>query len=451
MPELPSPVIVVPGITASDLHDEYELPPEAVWSTLRKKRHERITLHPQDRRYELREPARVAPRGPFPLVYEELIEELRDGLSEDQDGPVPVFPFGYDWRLPLDRTEARLAAFVREIIDRTLLMKHYRDDAFADAPAVSLVGHSMGGLIIAGCIERHSAELVDKVVTLASPFQGSHEAVLKVVTGTSDLGDDSGKARERRMARMTPALYHLLPSFPGALAVDEGMDNDIFRPGAWQPNIAAAIERQVAGWDISGSELFRQMLDEARAHRERISRLAVRDHGDPASPPEADPPSSHDQPASSPSPRTLATDDWLAVAGVDAETRVTLKVRRAEDGTPRFDLGSAERRNGWAEDDDGEKRDTGDGTVALAGAIPPFLGEDRVVCVTGSDFGYWELRDRTLSKFAGFHGTLPKMNMLHRLILRFLLGRSDPYGNTWGRRVPGVAEWRPPLELREKS
>ncbi len=45
MPKPPSPVIVVPGLTASDLHDEYELPPEAVWSTLRKKRHERITLH----------------------------------------------------------------------------------------------------------------------------------------------------------------------------------------------------------------------------------------------------------------------------------------------------------------------------------------------------------------------------------------------------------------------
>ena len=29
-----SPVIVIPGITASDLHDEYELPPEAVWTTM---------------------------------------------------------------------------------------------------------------------------------------------------------------------------------------------------------------------------------------------------------------------------------------------------------------------------------------------------------------------------------------------------------------------------------
>lgn len=437
MPTPPSPVVVVPGITASDLHDEYELPPEAVWTTMRRKRHDRVTLHPDDQRYELREPARVAARGPFPLIYEEMIEELRDGLSEDQDGPVPVFPFGYDWRLPLDWTEERLAAFVLEVIDRTLLMKHYRDSAFADAPTVTLVGHSMGGLIVAGYIERHSAELVDRVVTVASPFQGSHEAVLKVATGTSDFGDDSGKARERRMARMTPALYHLLPSFDGALAVDDGMQSDIFHPGAWQPNVPRTIARQVAGWDIAGPELFRQMLVQARAHRNRISGLVLRDEPDPAS--DADP-----------SRSTLAADDWLAIAGVDAKTRVALRVRRDDNGLPRFDLRSAERLNDWDGEDDGTRLNTGDGTVPLAGAIPPFLDENRLVCLVPSDFGYWELRDRVLSGLAGFHGALPKMNMLHRLILRFLLGKADPYGNTWGRRVPGVAEWKPPVSLTEK-
>ena len=31
----PSPVVVIPGITASELHDEYELPPEVLWSAVR--------------------------------------------------------------------------------------------------------------------------------------------------------------------------------------------------------------------------------------------------------------------------------------------------------------------------------------------------------------------------------------------------------------------------------
>ncbi len=407
MPPPPSPVVVVPGITTSDLHDEYQLPPEAVWTMVRKRHYERVILHPEDRRYELVEPARVMPRGPFPLVYQELVEELRDGLSESTDGPVPVFPFGYDWRFPLDWTEQRLAGFIREVIDRTLLTKHYRDTEYAESPKVTLIGHSMGGLIVAGYIARHSADLVDKVVTLASPFQGSHEAILKVATGTSNLGDDSGKARERRMARLTPALYHLLPSFPGALAVDDGLNPDIFHPRAWQPNVAATVARQVDGWDVSGRDLFNQMLDEARAHRERITNL-------------------------------------------DLPERVALRVRADHNGRPRFDLRSRERQNLWGADRNRERPNTGDGTVPLAGAIPPFLGASRVVCVSPDDFGYWEVRDRALSAMAGLHGVLPKMNMLHRLILRFLLGTGDRYGNTWGRRVPGVERWEPPLVLHEK-
>ncbi len=422
MPRPPSPVVVVPGITGSELRDEYELPPEAVWTAMRRKRHERVTLHPDDQRYELIEPARVAPRGAFALIYEELIEELRDGLSDDQDGPVPVFPFGYDWRLPLDRTEERLAAFVQEVVDRTLLMRHYRDSEFADSPAVTLIGHSMGGLVIAGYVERHGGALVDRVVTIAAPFRGSHEATLKVATGTSDLGNGSGRARERRMARMTPALYHMLPSFDGALAVDDGLEDDIFRPGAWQPNVPGTIARQVAGWDIGGPELFQQMLDQARAHRERISAL------------------------------TLPDDlGWLAVAGVGAKTRVALRVRRGEGGVPRFDLRSAERLDEWDAGEGGARLRTGDGTVPLAGALPPFLDASRLVCVAPSDFGYWELRDRALSGLAGFHGALPRMNMLHRMIVRFLLDKDDPYGNTWGRRAPGVERWAPPLALAEKG
>ncbi len=451
MPRTISPVILVPGITASVLHDEYELPPEAVWTTALKRRYERVTLHPltlnsTDRPpYELHEPARVAPRGPFPLIYEDLIEELRDGLSEDQPGPVPVFPFGYDWRMPLDHTEQLLAAFVDEVIDRTLLLPHYRNDSgYRDHPAVSLIGHSMGGLVIAGYIQRHSGRRVDRVVTIASPFRGSYEAVLKLTTGTGDFGDDSGKARERRMARLTPALYHLLPGF-GGVDADDGLETDLFHPDAWQPGVVRTIERQVSDWNVAGTDLFRAMLDQARAHRDRISTLQLRDPddaGNPHGPTDPNPPSRH-----------LTPDHWLAIAGVDCETRVGLRILRDKNGKPQFHLRSAERLNRWSDRDavPTANRLTGDGTVALTAAIPPFLDESRLVCVTPGDFGYWELRDRALTRFAGFHGLMPKMNMLHRLILRFLQEKGDPYGSTWGRRLPGVVSWNPPLApLREK-
>ena len=245
---------------------------------------------------------------------------------------------------------------------------------------------------------------------------------------------------------MTPALYHLLPGFEDSLTVDEGMESDIFRTEAWQPSVVRTIEARVGDWDVSGAELLAQMLDRARAHRERISALKLEGDDDADSAPD---PVTDDRHRAGP----LRKDDWLAIAGVDARTRIGLRIRRDDQGAPRFDLRSAERRNDWGLDDATARRNTGDGTVPLQGAIPPFLGESRLVCVTPGDFGYWELRDRTLARFNGFHGLLPTMNMVHRMILRFLLGKEDRYGNTWGRRPPGVAEgeWRPALALEERS
>src|SRR2546423_7691711 len=93
----PNPVIFIPGIMGSALRDEYPGEPEPVWSPLRLliKAYERITLHPDDCRYELAEPARVVAERVFQLIYGEIIEELRQNLTPQSDQPVPVFPFPY--------------------------------------------------------------------------------------------------------------------------------------------------------------------------------------------------------------------------------------------------------------------------------------------------------------------------------------------------------------------
>jgi len=141
---LTAPVIVVPGITASELRDEYILPPDTVWSAVLNKEYDRIALHPDNVRYEAREPARVTADHIFELAYKELLNELRYNLREREDRPVPVFSFSYDWRQPLDRIESELAAFIDEVVERTKLLKHYHDAGYSDKPSVSLVGHSMG-------------------------------------------------------------------------------------------------------------------------------------------------------------------------------------------------------------------------------------------------------------------------------------------------------------------
>jgi len=437
--KLPDPVIVVPGITATYLRDDYPLPPQDVWNVLRK-RYEQVTLHPNDTRFEAVEPALVRPGQVFEVAYEDLVEELRFNLSPAADKPVPVYPFGYDWRHPLDQIEAAFADFVQEVIERTKLIGHYHSAGYPKNPKVNLIGHSMGGLIIAGYLDTLGKRAqVNKVATLATPFRGSYEAVIKVITGTADLGTKAPSSREREAARLTPALYHLLPSFKDAVTVPDGKSRTLFDPNVWQPSVVDSIGELVRlhGLQPRGrnnktarredaERLFNGMLALAKKHRARVDKFELAKAG-------------------------LKRKDWLAVVGVGSVTRVRMDVVDGPGG-PQFELKSADRHDHWRDSDDKLARLTGDGTVPFEGALPGFLKETDIVCVSPDDFGYWELEDKVLARLAGFHGILPNMNMVHRLLVRFFTDSPDRRENTWGKAVPGVSQskWTPPLKLAYK-
>jgi pimeloyl-ACP methyl ester carboxylesterase len=424
------PVILVPGITATSLRDEYALPAETVWSVMTQD-YERISLHPDNLRYEAIEPSRVVPDQIFEIAYRELVEELRHNLAVSADQPVPVYLFSYDWRQPLEMTQIQLSKFIGEVIDRTLLLRHYfRDEGYKEKPTVNLIGHSMGGLVITGYLAKKPNPPVRKVVTLATPFKGSFEAVIKMATGTANLGTGAPSSREREAARLTPALYHLLPSCPEVTG--DWQDASLFDASMWQPSIIKTIQEFVRLHGVDGADptvraiqLFNSLLAESAGHRALIDKFDLAKAG-------------------------LTNKDWLCVVGVDSTTRVRLKITKTESG-PEFDLASSDRENRWGDGTDAiNSKLTGDGTVPFEGALPAFLPIDNVVCVSPDDYGYWELQDRVTTKIAGFHGILPNMDMLHRLIVRHLTDRPDARGNTWGRPAPGVGEWNPPLDLARK-
>jgi pimeloyl-ACP methyl ester carboxylesterase len=432
---LPDPVIVVPGITANYLQDQYPLPPEDIWTVLTLN-YERAALHPDNLRYEAGEPALTRPGQLYEIAYKELINELRHDLSPSPEQPVPVYPFAYDWRQPLEAIEAQLEAFVQEVVARTQLLTHYVRDGYRSRATVNLVGHSMGGLIIAGYLERTRTQShVRKVATLATPYRGSFEAVIKVTTGTANLGTAPPSSREREAARLTPALYYLMPELAPGIIADPGLPTSLYDPGAWQPSVVQTIAQYIRLHgtdpnDIDGqaNTLFRTLLKNAEAHRRRLDGFQLGQAG-------------------------LQASDFLCVVGVDSETRVRLQIVRQggrPNGPPDFKFASSDRDNQWDANTPATRSFTGDGTVPFEGAIPGFLARDSLVCVTPADFGYWEVQDQLTTSVAGFHGILPNMDMLHRLIVRHFTGAPDVHGNTWGRRAPGVAAWQPPLPLTEK-
>ena len=428
---LPNPVIVIPGITATHLMDHYPVSPETVWGVMpHNKRYERVSLHPDNTRYEAGQPARVLPDQLFEVVYKQLIEELRDNLSPDDDHPVPVYPFGYDWRQPLEVTGLELMDFIFEVIARTRLTRHYHHDGYGDRLRVNIVGHSMGGLIVAGALQCMRGKLpVDKVVTLATPYRGSFEAIIKIITGTANLGTSPPSSRERRSARMTPSLYYLLPSGISGLVLNREPLNNLYDPHVWQPSVLKTIESYVKSRGLPTDDpesrafqIFKGFLQRSQEYHSIMNGFDLKDVG-------------------------LDPKDWLCVIGTNSITRVGMSIENTEQGID-FHLSSSDRVDEW--DVNPDSLLTGDGTVPLESAVPLFLDRSNVVCVTPGDFGYWELQDRAIMARAGFHGILPTMNMLHRLIVRHFTGSADRRGNTWGYRAPGVEEWKPPMELREK-
>src|SRR6478736_3424871 len=259
----PAPVIFVPGIMGSALRDEYPTSPENVWSVLKAatKNYERITLHPDNIKYELVEPSRVVKDQVFDLFYSEIIEELRHNLSQDPDKPVPVYPFAYDWRHPLDLIQEQFSLFVDEVIARTSLMRHYNKDGYTEATGkVNLVAHSMGGLLAAGYAQSEGMR-----------------RIAKTAIGVGGFAFSSGGSREREAARVTPALYHLLPSFKRAVVTTDGKEADIFLEENWQQGILDTLATFVERFgltptkpDNQASALLTAMLDQAWKHRLRL-------------------------------------------------------------------------------------------------------------------------------------------------------------------------------------
>jgi pimeloyl-ACP methyl ester carboxylesterase len=398
---LPNPVIFVPGVTATDLRDLYSIPPDKVWSLLTHE-YECVGLHPEDLRYEAQQPAQIRPDQIFEIAYKEMVLDLRHDLSPTADRPVPVYLFGYDWRQPLEVIQARLKAFIAEVIDKTALTRHYAADGYAARRRINLVGHSMGGLVITGYLaDEGPAAPVDRVATLATPFKGSFDAVEKIVLGTTNR-------REREAARLTPSLYYLIPTVTQGITIDAGLpQTDMFDPRLWQSNVletlAEAVRLHGADPDIAKDtvaaraararkavEVLDTLLGQAKTHRHKVDTFNPADCG-------------------------LTAANWLCVMGVGDKTRIKLKISDTQAG-PIFDLSSQMvsddrilRPPAW---------ETGDGTVPLAAAQPNFAVTSQIV--SREDWGLLEFKDKLLDVAAALHGILPNMNKVQTMLRNHL-------------------------------
>jgi pimeloyl-ACP methyl ester carboxylesterase len=148
-----------------------------------------------------------------------------------------TFGVPYDWRRHLARTAGFLNRRVAEALQRT------------GFPKVSIVCHSMGGLVSRQWLHHHGgASKVDKVVFVATPHHGASKAYRYLRWGEEvqvGFADDTLMAlitgisfgKPSQLFRSWPSFYHLLPTkdfFSGY----GGFVNDEYGPSkeGWLPN-----------------------------------------------------------------------------------------------------------------------------------------------------------------------------------------------------------------------
>lgn len=119
-------VIVIAEITATDLNDDYPFDAENLVNGA-EYNYDRVKLHPDNLRFEAHEPSYTYTVQILD-IYNDLLEALRHELSSraDEPEPTPVFAFSCDWRIDISKTVKRLSDFIDEVIERTLLLKHYK-------------------------------------------------------------------------------------------------------------------------------------------------------------------------------------------------------------------------------------------------------------------------------------------------------------------------------------
>ncbi len=207
-PGLPNPVIIVPGIMGTQLHDGTS---SVVWVNPIK-----IALSMSDSFLDVLEmdsngvanstsiiPGDILRELNGSHYFDLLISELSNkGYTENMD----MFVLPYDWRVDVLQTASKL----RDKIDQIKLN--------TGATQVDLIVHSMGGLVAKKYLEEFGNNSVNKLIDIATPHIGAPSS-FKVLMFGDNLGVQRffsllslNQDRMKSISQNMPSVYELLPS-----------------------------------------------------------------------------------------------------------------------------------------------------------------------------------------------------------------------------------------------
>lgn len=250
-----NPIIFVHGIQGSWLKNQYEVDyqNEIYWTGILKKKFSKLHLDTTNQMIDKDIDSLIFPHQSVPIAYESIIEELREEVSKH------TFMFTYDWRKDNKKSALQLKEFVELI-----LLKYNTHSKGSDASKVTLIGHSMGGLVIKWYVKKilgaKASSKIDKIITVATPYGGSLKSVEAILPGARNFFGVETKKAMRSAARTFPGLFQLLPSWSNAV-IDKatGKNLDIFDQKNWQTSLVTKVNKAY------GKDYFQTMLNDAKA------------------------------------------------------------------------------------------------------------------------------------------------------------------------------------------
>jgi len=369
-----NPVIIVHGIQGSWLKDEYpvDYQDSILWTGILKRDFGSLHLHPLDATVDAEPRRMVRAHQAVPLIYESLVEEIRAELREEHPY---IYVFTYDWRKDNRAAAAELGAFVDRVLHVAGVHESGKKPPGTPPKKVTLIGHSMGGLVIKWYATRilgpaRASRTIDQIITLATPYRGSLKAVEALLPGARNLFGMENQKSMRHAARTMPGVYQLLPSWPEAVVrISDGKPLDVFDAKNWQKNLLDSLRER-----FDGPQFFTKMLADAKAF------TSV---------------------ASEPWPKPLTRRVYTAV-GIETKTWWQVAVDTASDNFFHFDK---------VVEDSGDPHFLGgDGTVHTVSSLrdelsPPHVRRDQ-----------WELKDT----LAGHHANMPNHGGVQDWVLGLL-------------------------------
>ncbi len=189
--------------------------------------------------------------------YTELEDHIRDGARH----PDAYCAYPYDWRRPVADVAQEFAAAAAQHLSNWRRSPHGSEDA-----QLTLVAHSMGGLVALRATAMHSEDLppkdVRQIVTLGTPFSGSVKAVRGLAAGevlpASWAMRPKNKKRLRELLTNLPGIHDLLPSHPcvGSRSPARASAEDFIAVGAHPDHTRRALADRAALQDRLDSDEF---------------------------------------------------------------------------------------------------------------------------------------------------------------------------------------------------